>query len=65
MKREFTESFSNAKLDSQVLFFLSLLQASVSSLSEQQTRTENFLLYTLLEKMNRNVRHRIRNVRQS
>lgn len=65
LKREFTESFSNAKLDSQVLFFLSLLQASVSSLSEQQTRTENFLLYTLLEKMNRNVRHRIRNVRQS
>lgn len=65
MKREFTESFSNAKLDSQVLFFHSLLQASVSSLSEQQTRTENFLLYTLLEKMHRNVRHRIRNVRQS
>ena len=31
------------KLDKQVLFFHSLLQAAVSSLSEQKTKTENSL----------------------
>lgn len=61
---EFHWSFLKAKLDKQVLFFHSLLQAAISSLSEQETKTENFL-YTSAIIGNEPEKHRFRNTRQS